>query len=338
MLKPYIARLLQREDLSEEDSQQAMSLIMSGEATNAQIAGFLVALRMKGETVAEITGCARAMREAATGVGVDDPDAIDTCGTGGDTKGTFNVSTAAALVTAAAGVTVAKHGNRSVSSSSGSADVLQELGVNIEAPLPLVENCIRETGIGFLFAPLLHKAMKYAIGPRRELGARTVFNILGPLTNPAGVKRQLLGVYSEELVEPIAGVLRNLGTIRAIVVHSEDGLDELSICAPSTIAELDGGQIRARTIIPEQLGVERGHIEDLMVETPQESAHVIRSVLSGRQGPQRDMVLLNAGAAIYVGGRADSLSSGIQTAAEVIDTGEAEKTLERLGELSHESA
>jgi anthranilate phosphoribosyltransferase len=337
MIKSYIARLLDREDLSAADCEEAMSLIMSGDATNAQIAGFLVALRMKGETVEEITGCARAMREAATPIHVDQPDAIDTCGTGGDTKGTFNVSTAAAIVTAAAGVPVAKHGNRSVSSSSGSADVLQELGVNIEAPRPVVEDCIRKADIGFLFAPLLHKAMKYAIGPRRELGARTVFNILGPLTNPAGVRRQLVGIYSRDLVEKIAGVLRNLGALKAMVVHSEDGLDELSVCAPTTVAELDEDQIEIRRIEPEQLGLERGRVEDLLVDTPEESASVIHGILAGRQGPQRDMVVLNAGAAIYVGGTTESLTEGVDLAADVIDAGRARKTLQQLIELSNQT-
>lgn len=334
MLKPYISRLLHHDDLTEDDCQQAMDLIMAGDATEAQIAGFLIALRMKGETVPEITGCARSMRNAASGVNVEASNAVDTCGTGGDTSGTFNISTAAAIVTAAAGVTVAKHGNRSVSSSSGSADALQELGVNIEAPVAVVERCVKEANIGFLFAPLLHKAMKYAIGPRRELGVRTVFNILGPLTNPGGVRRQLLGLYSRDLVEKIAGVLRNLGTEKAMVVHSDDGLDELSICAPNTVADLDNGTITMRRVEPQKLGIEPAQIEDLMVDTPEESSSVIRSILSGRQGPQRDVVILNAGAAIHVGGEAGSLQEGIQTAARVIDEGKAQHTLDQLCQLS----
>ncbi|MFW5982743.1 MAG: anthranilate phosphoribosyltransferase [Candidatus Brocadiia bacterium] len=338
MLKPYLSKLLHGEDLEEEECRRAMGLIMGGEATSAQVAGFLIALRMKGETVPEITGCARAMREAATGVEVEDTCAIDTCGTGGDTKGTFNVSTAAAIVTAAAGVTVAKHGNRSVSSSSGSADVLQQMGVNIEAPRPVVENCVRKTQIGFLFAPLLHRAMKHAIGPRRELGVRTVFNILGPLTNPAGVKRQLLGIYSDELVEPIARVLSNLGAERAMVVHSNDGMDELSVCDSSHVAELDSGNINCHTISPEAYGFERGQLQDLMVDSPEESAQLIEGIISGRQGPQRDMVVLNAGAAIYVGGQAQDLSGGINRAANAIDSGAARDTLQQLKALSNEQS
>ncbi len=335
MLKPYIARLLEGEDLSENDSEQAMSIIMSGQATEAQIAGFLVALRMKGETVDEITGCAQAMRSAVTPIEAAGLEAVDTCGTGGDTTGTFNVSTAAALVTAGAGVPVAKHGNRSVSSSSGSADVLQTLGVNIEAPREIVEQCLRQVGMGFLFAPLLHPAMKYAIGPRRELAARTVFNVLGPLTNPAGVKRQLLGLYSEELLETIAGVLRNLGTEKAMTVHSADGLDEISVCDETLVAELDGGEINLWRLDPERLGIPRADIGELLVKTPEESAKIIRSVLYGHQGPHRDMVILNAAAAIYVGGKAGSLEEGIEAAAQSIDSGQAAETLNSLVELTN---
>jgi anthranilate phosphoribosyltransferase len=335
MLKPYIARLLERQDLSQQECEQAMSLIMSGKATDAQIAGFLVALRMKGETVDEITGCARAMRAAATRVDVSGLDAMDVCGTGGDGKHTFNVSTAVAIVTASAGVPVAKHGNRSVSSSSGGADVLKALGVNIEAPVPVVERCIREAGMGFLFAPMLHGAMKYAIGPRRELGARTVFNILGPLTNPAGVRRQLLGIYSKDLVETIAGVLRNLGTEKALVVHSDDGLDELSICADSTAAELTNGEIKSLRIGPRDAGLPYGKMDELLVENAAESADIIRSILGGRQGAQRNMVLLNAGAAICVGGKAGSLGAGVKLAADAVDSGRAQKTLEELVRVSN---
>ena len=338
MLKPYIARLVERQDLSEKDCEEAMGLIMSGKAPEAQIAGFLVALRMKGETVQEITGCARAMHAAATKINVDGLDAIDTCGTGGDRMGTFNVSTAAALVAAGAGVPVAKHGNRSVSSSSGSADVLTVLGVNIQAPPAVVERCIREAGMGFLFAPMLHGAMKHAIGPRRELAVRTVFNILGPLTNPAGVKRQLLGLFSEQMLEPIAGVLKNLGTEKALVVHSDDGLDELSVCAESSVAELDGGEVMMRRLSPESVGLKRAKLESLLVGSASESAEVIRGVLSGARGPHRDIVLLNAGAAIYVGGKAASIEKGIQAAAQSVDSGRARKVLERLAELSNQHA
>ena len=335
MLKPYIAKLVERQDLSEKESEEAMSLIMSGKATEAQVAGFLVALRMKGETVAEITGSARAMRAAATRINVQGLDLVDTCGTGGDRKGTFNVSTAAALVAAGAGVPVAKHGNRSVSSGSGSADVLKTLGVNIEASPEVVEECIRQLGMGFLFAPALHKAMKFAIGPRREMGVRTVFNILGPLTNPAGARRQLLGLFSGDLLETIAGVLLNLGAEKAMVVHGADGLDELSVCAESSIAEIDGGAIRTWQLTPESVGLPRAQLTDLVVDGPEESAEVIRFVLSGGQGPRRDITLLNAGAAVYVGGRAASLEEGMQAAAESIDTGRAQHVLEGLVELTN---
>jgi len=337
MLKPYIARLVDREDLSEQDCEQATTLIMSGKATEAQIAGFLVALRMKGETVQEITGCARAMRAAATRIDIPGLEAIDTCGTGGDRKSTFNVSTAAALVCAGAGVPVAKHGNRSVSSGSGSADVLKTLGVNIEAPCETVELCIREAGIGFLFAPMLHGAMKYAIGPRRELAVRTVFNILGPITNPAGVKRQLLGLFTPDLLEPIANVLGKLGSEKALVVHSDDGLDELSICAASTVAELDGGKVKTWRLDPEDVRLDKATLEALLVEGPEQSAEVIRAVLAGKKGPQRDVVLLNAGAALYVGGKAGSVKEGVKVAAESVDSGSAQGALDRLVEISNRS-
>ncbi len=334
MLETYIAKLVERRDLSEEEAHEAMSAIMAGGATDAQIAGFLVALRMKGETVPEITGCAKAMREAATPIEVGELDVVDTCGTGGTRKGTFNVSTAAALVTAGAGVPVAKHGNRAASGHWGSADVLEALGVNIEAEPPVVERCIREAGIGFLFAPALHKAMKHAIGPRRQLAVRTVFNILGPLTNPAGARRQLLGVFSEALVEPIAAVLGNLGATRAMVVHSLDGMDEISLCDETFAAEVNEGRIRTRRIAPEDVGLARGGLEDLLVEGLEGSVAAIRSVLDGETGPRRDMVLLNAGAAIYVGGKADTLRDGLRAAADSVDSGGAKEALQRLVELS----
>jgi anthranilate phosphoribosyltransferase len=334
MFTEYLARVVDGGDLTDSEAHDAMGIIMSGGATEAQIAGFLVALRIKGETVPEIVGCARAMREAATKIDVGDMDVVDTCGTGGDRTGTFNVSTAAALVTAAAGVPVAKHGNRSVSSGSGSADVLRELGVNIEAPVGVVERCIREVGIGFLFAPLLHKAMKYAIGPRRELGLRTVFNILGPLTNPAGARRQVLGVFNDELVEVIAGVLQGLDAARAMVVHSADGMDEISVCAETRIAQVNDG-IECRTVTPEELGVGRHPIEDLLVAGPAQSADVIRRVLAGEQGAPRDIVLVNAGAAIYIGGKARSHAEGVEKAAGAIDCGAGTETLARLIEVSN---
>jgi anthranilate phosphoribosyltransferase len=334
MLKDYVAAVVEGEDLSEDQAHDAMSIIMGGRATEAQIAGFLVALRMKGETVPEITGCARAMREAATHIDVGELDVVDTCGTGGTHKGTFNVSTASAIVTAGAGVPVAKHGNRGASSSFGSADVLQALGVNIECEPPVVERCIREAGIGFLFAPVLHQAMRYAIGPRRELAVRTVFNILGPLTNPAGARRQVLGVFAEALVEPIAGVLRNLGAERAMVVHSADGMDEISLCEETFVARVDAGDIARERVAPEDFGFQRAERDALTAGSAAQSADVIRSVLAGQAGPPREMVLLNAGAAVYVGGAAENLQEGAEAAAESIDSGRAEQALERLVVLS----
>ena len=338
MLKPYIAQVVERRDLSETQCQEAMGLIMSGQATEAQIAAFMIALRMKGETVEEITGCARAMRAAATRIETGGLPVVDTCGTGGDEKRTFNVSTVAALVAAGAGVPVAKHGNRSVSSSSGSADVLTALGVNLDVPPEVVADCIRKVGIGFLFAVKLHPAMKYAIGPRREVGQRTVFNILGPLTNPAGARRQLLGVFSEALVETLAGVLLRLGAEKAMVVHSADGLDELSVSDESFVAEVDGGEVTSWRLTPESVGLPRSPLEELIVESVEEGAEAIRDVLAGRTGPRRDIALLNAGAAIYVGGKVNSVGEGIEAATESIDSGSARRALEGLVELTTRSA
>ena len=338
MLKTCIAALSRGEHLSEEQSRRAMADIMAGRATDAQIAGFLVALRLNGETVEEITGCVKAMRAAAEGIDVGDLPVVDTCGTGGDDKGTFNISTASALVTAGAGVPVAKHGNRSVSSSSGSADVLETLGVNIEASPRTVEKCIAEVGLGFLYAPLLHRAMKHAIGPRRELGIRTVFNILGPLTNPAGAKRQVLGIFSEDLVPKMAGVLHKLGAERALVVNSRDGMDELSTCAEAVVAEVSPEGVVERVIDPADLGFERAEVEDLVANDADESARIIMSILEGEKSPARDIVALNAGAAIYVGGRTDSLQEGVEAACEAMDSGSALRVLERLRRITNENA
>jgi anthranilate phosphoribosyltransferase len=338
MLKGFIARLVEGRDLSEAQAHEAMGVIMSGQATDAQIAGFLVALHVKGETVDEIAGCARAMREAATPIRVDGLDVVDTCGTGGTGKGTFNISTAAALVAAGAGVPIAKHGNRSATSHCGSADVLQELGVNIEAPPQTVERCIREAGIGFLFAPGLHRAMRHAIGPRRELGVPTVFNILGPLTNPAGARRQVLGVFSPALVEPIAGVLKMLGSQRAMVVHSDDGMDEISIGDRTLAARLDAGSVEVVELTPEDFGLRRAQRSEIAASDAAQSTRVIRAVLAGEKGAPRDIVLLNAGAAIYVGGRAESLEKGFGAAAESVDSGLAAEALERLVRISNEPA
>lgn len=334
MLETYIGKLVVGEDLSEQEAREAMAAIMSGEATDAQIGGFLVALRMKGETVPEISGCAAAMREAATHIDVGDLDVVDTCGTGGAGKPKFNVSTAVAIVAAGAGVPVAKHGNRAASGHWGSADVLEALGVDIEADPEVVARCIREAGIGFLFAPALHKAMKYAIGPRRQLAVQTVFNILGPLTNPAGARRQLLGVFREDLAETMAGVLRSLGAVRAMVVHSADGMDEISICDETLVAEVNAGQLGTRRIAPEDVGLQRAEISDLFVDGLDESTAAVRSILDGEAGPRRDMVLLNAAAAIYVGGKVDTLQAGLEAAADSIDSGHAREALERLVAVS----
>ncbi len=337
MLKEHIATLCRGEHLSEEQSRRAMADIMAGRGTDAQIAGFLVALRLNGESAGEITGCVRAMREAAEGIDVAGLPVVDTCGTGGDDSNTFNISTAAAIVTAGAGVPVAKHGNRGVSSSSGSADALEHLGVNIEAPPHTVERCVQEVGLGFLFAPLLHRAMKHAVGPRRELGVRTVFNLLGPLTNPAGARRQVLGVYNKELTSLMAEVLHRLGARKALVVHSRDGMDELSVCDRTDVAEVGPEGVSRWVLAPRDLGLERSDIADLAAEGPEDSARIIRSILEGETGAPRDMVALNAGAAIYAGGKAESLQEGLNAARESIDSGSARQVLDRLRQLSHET-
>ena len=340
MIQQLIRKLTEQNDLTTEESTQAMNEVMSGEASPAQIAAFIVALRMKGETVGEITGCARVMREKARHVhpGHSAFEVVDTCGTGGDAHSTFNISTAAALVAAGAGVTVAKHGNRAVSSQSGSADVLKELGVNIEADVPIVERCLREARIGFLFAPLLHGAMKFAIGPRREIGVRTVFNILGPLTNPAGASCQVLGVYDAKLAPVLARVLGNLGSKRCFVVHGEDGLDEMTVTGTTHMAELRDGEVHTHTIAPEDVGLSRAKLADLVVENVKESAEVIRSILAGKGGAQREIVVLNAGAALLAAGAVNGLREGILKAGETIDSGAAGNALEDLIRISNEPA
>ncbi len=335
MLPGLIAKLVDGRDLTFQEAQQAMSAIMEGEATDAQIGAFLTALRMKGETVDEIAGCASVMRSKATRIDAGPGPVVDTCGTGGDASRTFNISTAAALVAAGAGAVVAKHGNRSVTSGSGSADVLRELGVNIDAEPPVVEACLREARIGFLFAPRLHAAMKHAIGPRRELKMRTIFNVLGPLTNPAGAKRQLLGVYDAALVEPLARVLGELGSERAFVAHSEDGLDELSTAAAALVAEWRGGEVRTFRVEPEDFGFPRAKLEDLRVDDAAQSAAVIRRVLDGEPGPARDITVLNAAAALAAAGLADSIADARPLAEQSIDQGRARAALDKLVEVSN---
>lgn len=331
MIKEAIAKLMDGMDLSEEECVRAMTEIMEGEATDAQIGAFLIALRVKGETVDEIVGGARVMREKALRVDVSDiPVVIDTCGTGGDGMATFNVSTAAALIAASGGVAVAKHGNRSVSSSSGSADVLPALGVNVELKPEQAAEAIRSVNFGFLFAPLYHGAMKHAIGPRREMGVRTIFNVLGPLTNPAGVTRQVMGVYDAALVEPIANVLLRLGSERVLVVHSNDSLDEISPAAPTRIAEVAEGRVKTYDISPDDLGLAGGSLEDIRVSSAEESAKMIQDVLAGSQGTARTAAVLNAGAAFVVAGEADEIEKGIRQAEGLIDSGEAAKHLEKI--------
>ena len=334
-IREAIEKLVNRVSLSESETVEVMNQIMSGEATPLQVASFLTALRMKGETIEEITGAARVMREKAHRVHVASNIVLDTCGTGGDQKGTFNISTTCAFVVAAAGVKVAKHGNRSVSSQSGSADVLAALSVKVDAPKERVETCIAEIGIGFLFAPLLHEAMKYAVQPRRDIGIRTIFNLLGPLTNPAMANYQLIGLYGGNLVGAIAHVLKNLGSICALVVHGLEGLDEISLCGPTQVAELRNGEVKEYLIEPEQLGLKRCALADLHGGSPDQSAAIVRQVLQGNPGPARDVVLLNSGAALYVSGSAGSVKDGMRLAAQSIDSGRAREKLEQLVRMTN---
>jgi anthranilate phosphoribosyltransferase len=344
-----IRTLVERRDLTRLEAAAAMESIMSGGATTAQVAAFLTALRMKGETVEELIGLAEVMRLKAVRVrtraevkaalaGTDREMLIDTCGTGGDASGTFNVSTATAFVVAGAGVKVAKHGNRSVSSLCGSADVVEALGINLDLPPARVAQCIDEVGIGFLYAPLLHTAMKHVGPARREMGIRTVFNVLGPLTNPAGANAQVIGVYARHLVEPLARVLAELGTIRAFVVHGADGLDEISTTGESWVAEVREGVVRTAAVRPEDFGVPRATIADLLGGDREQNAEIIRRILAGELGPKRDMVVVNAGAALVAGGRARDFKEGAQHAAQSIDSGSGLEKLEALVELSQRLA
>ena len=329
-----IRAVTERHNLSGDDMRAVMRLIMTGAATLAQIGGFLIGLRMKGETVEEIAAAVEVMRELATRINVSGPHLVDTCGTGGDGVHTFNISTAAAFVVAAAGGRVAKHGNRSVSSKSGSADVLEAAGVSLELTPEQVARCVNEIGVGFLFAPKFHGAMKHAIGPRREMGVRTVFNLLGPLTNPAGAPNQVIGVFSAHWVEPLAEVLQKLGSEHVLVVHAEDGMDEISIGAPTRVAELKDGRVRVFTIQPEQFGFARGDVKKLGVTSPAESLAIIRGVFDNQPGPAHDIVALNAGAAIYAAGLAPNLDAGVKKAAEVIASGAARAKFDALTALS----
>lgn len=335
MVKKAIGKIVGGIDLSESEMMEVMDIIMEGEATPAQIGAFITALRFKGETVDEVTGAARIMRRKATRINALSSVIVDTCGTGGDGMNTFNISTTAAFVAAAAGLTVAKHGNRAVSSSCGSADVLEAFGVNIDAGQEIVEECIQQIGIGFLFAPKLHGAMKYAIGPRREIGIRTIFNMLGPLTNPAGATSQLIGVYDPRLTEMFAGVLKNLGTKRAFVVHGSDGLDEATVTGETRVSELNDGLITTYNINPVDFFGETSDVEELVGGNASVNAEITKGVLTGEGGACREIVLLNAALAIMAGGKAENIREGIDIAADCIDSGAAVKKLQALIELSN---
>ncbi|MBI4330200.1 MAG: anthranilate phosphoribosyltransferase [Chloroflexi bacterium] len=336
MIKEAIAKLVEREDLGQSEAEGVMGEIMRGEATPSQISGFIVALRMKGETIDEIAGCAGSMRASAIRVTPKSARLVDTCGTGGDGAGTFNVSTLAAVVAAGGGLKVAKHGNRSVSSRSGSADLLESLGVKIDLGPEGVARCIDEAGIGFLFAQKFHPAMKYAAPTRKELGIRTIFNILGPLTNPAFATVQLLGVFSEKLTEPLAGVLQRLGSESALVVHGEGGLDELTTTGLSKITRLHGGKLDTFHIDPVDLGLPRATLADLKGGDPAENARTALEILEGKTGPKRDMVLLNTAAVFVAAGTAPHLREGLAIAAESIDKGKAREKLQVLINLSRQ--
>jgi len=335
MIRESIAKVVEGVNLSESEMTSTMNEIMEGGATEAQIGSFMTALRMKGETVDEVTGAARSMRQKATRIDARAQVIVDTCGTGGDGMNTFNISTTAAFVVAAAGITVAKHGNRAVSSACGSADVLEALGVNISAGVEIVEECVQQLGIGFLFAPKLHGAMKYAIGPRREIGIRTILNMLGPLTNPAGANAQLIGVYDAKLTEMFAGVLKNLGARRAFVVHGSDGLDEATVTGPTRVSQLKDGLISTYNIDPMDFLGRTFSLEDIAGGDASANARITRDVLTGKEGACRSIVLLNAALAIMAGEKAGTIPEGLAVAADCIDSGKAAKKLQELIELSN---
>jgi len=333
-IKEAIQRVVETKNLEENQARLVALEIMEGRATDAQITALLVGLRMKGETIEEIAGFVRAMREKSVKIKTESDDMVDTCGTGGDERGTFNISTASAFVAAGAGCRVAKHGNRSVSSQCGSADLLQELGVNIELSPEKVSECIDKVRMGFLFAPLFHKAMKYAIGPRKEIGIRTIFNVLGPLTNPAGTKKQVVGIFDETLTQPIARVLKDLGAESCMVVHGEDGLDEITTTGNTKISELKNNRIETYSIHPGDFGIKKASIQDLQGGDSKVSAAIILDIFRGKKGPKRDIVLLNAGAVIYVCGKASTMQEGIQMAAGSVDSSSALGVLEGLRSIS----
>ncbi len=329
-MQQAIKAVTEKQDLTADEMTATMRLIMTGEATPAQVGGFLIGLRMKGETIDEIAAAAGVMRELASKVEVDREHLVDTCGTGGDASGSFNISTASAIVVAAAGAKVAKHGNRSISSKSGSADVLETAGVNLEISPEQVALCVNEIGVGFMFAPLHHSAMKHAIGPRREMAVRTIFNVLGPLTNPAAAPNQVLGVFSKELVEPLAHVLKRLGSEHVLVVHADDGMDEISISSATSVAELHNGEVRTYSIQPEDFGMSRADLEQIRATDSAHSLEIIKSVFNNTDGPAKDIVCLNAGAAIYAAGLTESLAEGVKKAQDVIASGAVAEKLEQL--------
>ncbi len=329
-LRAAIAKIVSHEALTETEAHQAMGLVMDGEATPAQIASFITALAMRQETVDEVTGFVRAIRERAVTVSPQADHLVDIVGTGGDRLNTFNVSTTSAFVIAGAGGHVAKHGNRAASSQCGSADVLEALGINLAAPPEVVQACIEDVGFGFLFAPRYHPAFKHAVVPRREIGIRTVFNILGPLCNPAQARRYLQGAPSLAHTELMARVLAGLGAERAFVVHGQDGMDEISLCAPTQVSEVRDGAIRTFALTPEEFGFRRASLEALRGGTPEENAKICVSILEGERGPRRDIVLLNAGAALVAAGVAETIAEGVARATESIDSGRAYAKLEAL--------
>ena len=329
-MRMAIRAVTEGRDLTATEMSAVMRIIMTGEATEAQIGGFLIGLRMKGETVGEIAAAAEVMRDLSAKVEVKRAGLVDVVGTGGDAAHTFNISTASALVAAGAGAKVAKHGNRSVSSTSGAADVLEAAGVHLDLSPVEVGQCIEEVGIGFMFAPRHHSAMRHAIGPRREMAVRTVFNLLGPLTNPAGAPNQLVGVFAPEWVRPVAEVLQRLGSEHVLVAHSEDGLDEMSIAAPTRMAELKDGEVRTYTVAPEDFGLARADLSAIIAGSAAESLALVEQVLDGREGPARDIVCLNAGAAIYAGGVAATLQDGVDRAHRATKNGAARGRLDAL--------
>lgn len=327
MIAEAIKKLAEGANLTKEEAWSAMNDIMSGGATDGQIAGFLMGLRLKGESVEEIAGCAQSMREKAVRIATKHRDVIDTCGTGGDGAGSFNISTTAAIIASAAGVPVAKHGNRAVSSACGSADVLKALGVNIEIPVEKVGKVLDEVGISFLFAPMMHGAMKYAANVRKQLGIRTIFNILGPLTNPAGARRQVLGVFHASLTNTMAAVLKDLGSEHALIVHGDGGFDELSTLGKTKVSELRGEAIANYDISVESFGLRKAMKNELMGGNPEENAAIVKNIVRGGDGAPREIALYNAGAAIFVGGKAGNLKLGVDIARETVDSGDAAKKL-----------